>query len=172
MLQGESAFYTIASRLVTALDAALVGSISGRPERACVVPGEIAWDECDCGMLAVSPRRWFLSSSFPEAAEDSGAARIGPCSHAWIVGELDVEIVRCAPSPTGTALSVPCAQLDAAAQQLVSDAYFVLNGTIELLCAMKEDNEIVDYVLADQETIGPTGGCVGVGLRVQVAVPR
>lgn len=172
MLKGPTAFYTIASQLVADIDVALADSLGGRPERACVVPGEVAWDECDCGMLAVTVRRWNLSDGFPGESDTRGALRIGPCDLPWIVGELHIQIVRCAPSPNNNALSVPCPRLDAAAEVLISDAYTVINQTIITLCGYKSDEEIVDYQVGEQETIGPDGGCVGSVVVVQVSIDR
>lgn len=172
MLSGPNSIYTIALRLVTALDEALAASLGARPERACVVPGEIAWDDCQCGMLAVSPRSWGLSDSFPDDSDARGSQRTTPCDLPWLVSLLDVQLVRCASSPTGNALSVPCTALDADSQILISDAYVIITETTSLFCGMKNDEDIVDYLISDVTTIGPSGGCVGVELQVSVAVDR
>lgn len=171
MLQGAQAFFTIADRLVTAISDALTTSLGGAPERACVVPGEIAWDECECGMLAVSPNRWLLSDSFPSETS-SGEGRITPCDLPWLVGELNIQIVRCAPSPANNSFSVPCARLSEAAQTHVSDAYVTLTTTVLTLCEMKSDEEIVDYVISDQTSVGPQGSCVGTELVALVSIYR
>lgn len=172
MLRGPTAFYVIALQLTTSLDEALATSTGGRPERACVVPGEIAWDDCQCGMLAVTPRSWALSDTFPDDADSRGSLRSSPCDLPWLVSTINVQLVRCAPSPNGNALSVPCTALDAASQILISDAYVVVTETTSLFCTMKNDDEIVDYIISDVATIGPSGGCVGVELQVSVAVDR
>lgn len=172
MIQGASGFYDVANRLVLAIDEDLLASIAGRPDRACVVPGDIAWDGCDCGILAVSPRSWFVSDAFPDASDARGSLRVGPCDLPWLVGTIEVQIVRCAPSPDGNMLDVPCDKLDAAAEILVSDAYLTLRSVSVTLCELRNDEQIVDFVLGEQQTVGPQGGCVGTMLTAQVALNR
>jgi hypothetical protein len=171
MMRGPSAFYDVASILVTGVADALDESPAGRPDRACVVPGEIAWDGCDCGVLAVSPRSWTLSDAFPDVAGFTGV-QATPCDLPWLVGTIEVQIVRCAPSPDGNVLSVSCARLDAAAEILVADAYLTITETVATLCELRLSEEIVDYALGEQLTVGPAGGCVGTSLTVQVALER
>jgi hypothetical protein len=163
-------FFDVAGILVTGIGSALAASAGGSVQRACVVPGDIAWDECDCGLLAISPNRWFLSDTFP--ASTGPGSRNGPCELAWLVGELVIQVIRCAPNPRQGATSPTCAQLSAGAQVLVSDAYVTLATTLRILCELKEQGRIIDFSLNDEITRGPEGGCVGVELRAQVAVPR
>lgn len=172
MIRGQRGFYDVASILVTGIDDELRQSPAGRPDRACVVPGEIAWDGCDCGMLAVSVRSWVLTDSFPDASEIGGALRAGPCEMPYIVAAMEIQIVRCSPSPDGVMLNVPCPELDVAAQILIEDAWLTVRRTTVELCELKSDEQIVDYVVAEQNTIGPSGGCVGTSLLVSVALER
>lgn len=173
-LRGPTAFYQVAQLLVTNVAVELAASLGGAVERACVVPGEIAWDGCSCGLLAVSVRRWFLTDSFPEssAAFGANAVRATPCHMPYLVGELRLQVVRCAPIPDDNAISVPCSALDAAAQVLLSDAYVALTETASTLCELRESDQIIDYVLGDQETQGPAGDCVGTELVAQVGLER
>jgi hypothetical protein len=175
-LRGPTAFYQVADILVTNVEAALATSLGGVVERACVVPGEIVWDACNCGLLAVSVRHWFLTDNFPESSSGLGSGAIGvrssPCDLPWLVGELRLQVVRCAPIPDGNALSVPCPDLDLAAQVLISDAYVALTETVSTLCELRETEQIIDYVLGEQETQGPAGDCVGSELVAQVGLMR
>jgi hypothetical protein len=174
-LRGPTAFYQVADLLVTNVEAALAASLGGAVDRACVVPGDIAWDGCNCGLLAVSVRRWFLTDNFPESSVGIGTSaivRATPCDLPWLVGELRLQVVRCAPIPDGNALSVLCPELDAAAQVLLSDAYVSLTETVSTLCELRESEQIIDYVLGDQETQGPAGDCVGSELTAQVGLMR
>ena len=174
-LRGPTGFYQVADLLVTNVAAVLVTSLGGAVERACVVPGDIAWDSCNCGLLAVSVRRWFLTDNFPESSAGIGnttGIRATPCDLPWLVGEVRLQVIRCAPIPDGNAISVPCPELDAAAQVLLSDAYVALTETVSTLCELREIDQIVDYVLGDQETQGPAGDCVGSELTAQVALVR
>lgn len=173
-LRGPTAFYDLANVLVTNVAAVLATSLGGAVQRACVVPGEIVWDACNCGLLAVSVRRWFLTDSFPETSTTFGGntVRATPCDLPWLVGELRIQVVRCAPIPEGQAISVPCPELAAAAQVLLSDAYVTLTETVATLCELRETDQIIDYVVGDQETVGPAGDCVGNELVAQVALMR
>lgn len=172
MYQGPTAFYQISRLLVSNIDVALGTSTYGSVDRVCVVPGELAWDECECGTLAVSPRRFFMSDEFPEDAASRGTTRTTPCDLPFLVAEVIITIARCAPQPGDGQLAPSCVALDAAAQVLLSDAYVVLTETISTLCTLVADNEIIDYVLMDQVTHGPEGSCVGTELSFQVGIPR
>lgn len=172
--RGATGFYDVANVLIENVGVALADSAGGQVERACVVPGEIAWDGCNCGLLAISVRNWTLTDDFPQssAAFGANATRATPCNLPWLVGELHIQVVRCAPIPDGNALSVPCAALDEAARILISDAYVTLTETVSTLCELRESDQIIDYVLSNQETLGPAGDCVGTELTVQVGLVR
>lgn len=169
-LTGPLAFYTLSANLVTELSDALVASPGGRPQRACVVPGQIAWDSCECGALYVSPTRFFLNDTFP--ASLNGEARTTPCELAWRIATITVQILRCAPAPQGMSVSVSCAQLDPVARVVVADAYLVQERALSYLCGLKETYEIADFTLGDQTTVGPQGTCVGSELPIYVSLPR
>lgn len=174
-LRGPTGFYDVAQLLVDGVEAALATSLGGPVERACVVPGDIVWDGCNCGLLAVSVTRWFLTDDFPETSSGFGATssvRVTPCDLPWLVGELHVQVIRCAPIPERGAIDVPCPDLDTAARVLVSDAYVTVTEAVSTLCELRESDQIVDYVVGDQETRGPAGDCVGTDLTVQVGLVR
>lgn len=174
-LRGPTAFYDVAQILISNLVTELADSIGGPVQRACVVPGEIVWDGCNCGLLAISVRRWFLTDEFPEGSVgfgDTSTTRGTPCDLPWLVGELRLQVVRCAPIPEGNAISVPCSELADTAQVLISDAYVLLTETLRTLCELREDEQIIDYVLGQEETQGPAGDCVGVELVAQVGLMR
>lgn len=174
LLTGPNAFYEIMQRLLANVTADLVPSLGGPVNRACVVPGEMAWDACDCGEYNVTAVRFFLSDDFPIGELGDGTIRNTPCLEPWYVAQLDQQIIRCAPSPgdTPNTTAVPCDQLDEAAQILVHDAWILINATVATLCEMKSNDEIVDFLTAQHITVGPDGGCVGVLLTSYVALPR
>jgi hypothetical protein len=174
-LRGPTAFYDIGQLLIANIAAELADSLGGPVQRACVVPGEIVWDGCNCGLLAISVRRWFLTDDFPEGSigfGESTTTRATPCDLPWLVAELRLQVVRCAPIPDGQALSVPCPELAATAQILLSDAYVLLTETVRTLCELREADQIIDYVVGAEETQGPAGDCVGVELVAQVGLMR
>lgn len=171
-LSGPGAFYEVASILVTGVSDELVGSLGGAIERAGVVPGDVVWDDCSCGLLAVTVTRFFLSDNFPADSTTTGEVRIGPCDMPWVVGEIHLDVVRCAPLPTGEELAPSVEALDLSAQVLLDDAWHALHRATQELCALKQDEMIIDYVAGEQAAVGPLGDCVGTDLRLLVAVER
>lgn len=172
--RGPAAFYDVGNVLLANLETVLADSSGGAVDRACLVPGEIAWDGCNCGLLAISVRNWFLTDSFPETslAFGANAARGTPCDLPWLVGDLVIQVIRCAPTPDGNAISVPCPELDESARVLISDAYVTLTETVSTLCELRESDQIIDYIVGSQATVGPAGGCVGSELTAQVGLVR
>lgn len=166
MITGTSRWYTVGRRLV---DAAYNG-LSSKPARSGMVPGEIAWDSCDCaGMLAVSMPRAYLSEAFPEEAEEVVSAR---CQAPYEVGEFTVSVVRCAPQPDGVNPAPSVAELDAAAGLLLQDTAETLDAVALLLCQMQDADDVSDYLINPAEQVGPEGGCVGFTLRVRIGLVR
>ena len=62
MISGPGKWYTVAETLRQAVHTELTTT----PQRSGVVPGQIAWDECDCGLLAVSVAQIYLTETFPD----------------------------------------------------------------------------------------------------------
>lgn len=165
MITGPLKWYTVAA----ALEAAVYAELTTKPDRHSVVPGAIAWDECDCGLLAVSLARIHLSDTFPAQL----TTRVGACDAAWEVGEYVVQLIRCAPNPDGVDdLAPSTAALDASAQEILQDAYELLHAVSVKLCEMKADRDIVDFFLSPLTSQGPSGGCVGNELRFLVGLQR
>jgi len=126
------------------------------PARACVTVGEIAWDECPCGQLAVSLIELFPSETFPTFT----LAPTVRCPPKLTVAHYTVELVRCA--NTGSDISPPtCQALAADALLAVRDAHAVRAGITCCLDQAAAARSIVDYALGRQVMIGPQGGCVG-----------
>lgn len=171
MITGPLGFYTIANGLALAVNAALATSLGKQPQRVSVVPGDIADDDCSCGALYVSPSDFFLSDDFPQGGFNAGT-RETPCELAWAVSRIAVRLMRCAPSPVGTALAPTVQALDTATQVYVSDAYVVRRTVLSYLCGLKSNDDIIDFALGDQSRQGPSGGCVGTEIVVYVSLPR
>jgi hypothetical protein len=165
VIAGAARWYTVGTHLVTAVR----DGLSSKPSRVGLVPGEVAWDSCDCGgMLAVSLSRLYLSEGFPEESE----AVNGACQPPYEVGQFTVAVVRCAPNPDGVEAAPPADELDTAAGLLLQDATEMLDAVSALLCRLKEDDEVLDYLVTPVEPAGPEGGCVGVTLTVRVCLVR
>lgn len=165
MITGPVRWYTVGQHLVTSVRTAL----SSKPKRFGMVPGEIAWDSCDCGgMLAVSLSRLYLSESFPEESETVS----GACQPPYEVGQFTVAVVRCAPNPDGTESAPKADELDTAAGLLLQDATQMLDAVAATMCRLKDGDDVLDYLVTPVEPVGPEGGCVGVNLTVRVCLVR
>lgn len=164
MITGALKWYQVAA----AAEAAVYAELTTKPDRHGVVPGAIAWDECDCGLLAVSVAQIFLTETFPDQLTRKVS---NACDAPYEVAELVIQVVRCAPNPDG--LDPPTvAELDASAQEVLRDAYEMLKGASVRLCEMNRDRDIVDFMLRPLTAQGPSGGCVGNELRAYVALGR
>lgn len=166
MITGTARWYTVGSYLVNATRTGLSSSVA----RAGQVPGEIAWDDCNCdGILAVTTPRVFLSENFPDEAEGTVGVR---CQAPYEVGEFTVSVLRCAPQPEGQNLSPDADDLDSAAGLMLQDVAETMDAVSALLCQLKDADDISDYLITPAESAGPEGACVGFTLRVLVSLER
>lgn len=165
MITGPLKWYTVAATI----EAAVYAELTTEPDRHGVVPGSIAWDECDCGLLAVSVAQVFLTETFP----DPLTRKVGSvCDAPYEVGEIVIQVVRCAPNPDNQGGPPTVAELDASAQEVLRDAYEMLRATSIELCEMNTARDIADFMLRPLTAQGPSGGCVGNELRAYVALTR
>lgn len=169
-LRGPDAFYQIGSAILEGVEAALEDSTGGPVNRSGMVPGEVAWDECDCGLLTGTLARTYRSDTFPQVTQAGVTSDLSACDPPWRVGELVLLVVRCAPVPAEGQLAPSAEALDAAAAVLVSDEYVLDTAARSRLCELRRDDQIIDFVMLGVSSVGPGGGCVGVQLRVHVAV--
>lgn len=163
MILGPMKWYVLAETLRQAIHA----DLTVKPDRSGVVPGAIAWDECDCGILAVTYAQIYPSEVFPDLLNNPA----GNCDASLEVGELIIQLIRCAPNPE-TELAPSVAALDASAQEVLRDAYELIQSTRETLCMMEDARDISSYLLRPLVPQGPSGGCVGNELRVFVGLLR
>lgn len=165
MITGPLKWYTVASTL----EQEVYAELTIKPDRHSVVPGVIAWDECDCGLLAVSVAQVYPTETFP----DQLARRVGnACDAPWEAAEIVIQVVRCAPNPDDPMTAPTTAELDASAQEVLRDAYEMLLAVSVKLCEMNRDRDISDFMLRPLTAQGPSGGCVGNELRAYVSLPR
>jgi hypothetical protein len=164
MITGPLKWHTVASTI----EQAVYAELTTKPDRHGVVPGAIAWDECDCGLLAVSVARIFLTETFP----DELSRRIGnACDAPYEVAELVIQVIRCVPGPD-SATAPTTVQLDASAQEILQDAYELLKAVSVKLCEMNRDRDIADFMVRPLTAQGPSGVCGGNELRAYVALGR
>ena len=170
MLTGSDALYTVAANVLEEVRQRLASTQSGAPNRYCVVPGAIAWDECDCGTLAVALTRSIVADAFNiDSLQFISATR---CGAPYLIGDLILQVIRCAPNPQGSQLSVSCEDLERSAREVTIDAYESFNGVICALTEMVDMNTIDDFALREQVMVGPQGGCVGSEVRFSVSILR
>jgi hypothetical protein len=168
MLSGSLAAYTI---LAAVRDACVTALSSNAPARVSIVPGAIAWDNCDdCGVLALASTRNYLSDQFPN--ETVANTAIGPMPGAILCTDMVVQIIRCAPQPQQNQLAPSVSALDASAQVVIADAVVVLCTVIATLTTMQVNGDIEDFLIRQQPFVGPEGACVGSELQFVVGVIR
>lgn len=160
---------TVAVTVLDTVSAALTGSAGGPVSRIALMPGlEIAWDDCQCGTLALAVTNRYTSRNFPITAQDLPVN----CCNLYLVYEYALVIVRCVPGETTDARPPKVAALASAFDVQESDA-FVLRTQTE--CALASlytptgSETIAAYVVNDQPSLGPQGGCAGSQLNFKVA---
>jgi hypothetical protein len=171
MLTGPSTFYTVIAAVRDAVATALTSTTGGAPSRVAVVPGAIAWDECDtCGMLALSLLRTFLSDDFP--IELAQPASLAGTQGALLCADMAVQVIRCAPQPADRESAPTTEQLDAAGRITSEDAYATLCAVLSILGTMETNDSILSFVVRPVNVVGPEGACVGIELMFTVGVIR
>lgn len=168
MITGQLGFYTVGTTLLNAINAALQETPGGAISRVGMVPGTIAWDDCDCGLLACAVTSEYLSDTFPLPLTDNAS----PCAAAWLVGQLVVQVIRCAPTIKIDGAMPSVSELDASAQSVIADAWQLMSTVPCLLETMKDAGEIIEYNVARVTAQGPLGGCVGNELSVFIGLGR
>ncbi|MFJ8852370.1 hypothetical protein [Streptomyces sp. NPDC102437] len=169
-----------------ALDAAAeeIPGQPGCPEcRACVIPGQAAWDSCDAeqgcggaggapGQLTVNVARIYpAAQGFP--AEDRTVQGVRGCTPAPLTAvELVITLLRCAPVMDEDGCPPSCEEQTEAARILHVDMATVYSA---LWCCLSglgpHPRKPYRFLVGGQRTIGPEGGCVGLEQRVTVALP-
>jgi len=142
----------------------LADTTAGVPNRVCIYPGDVAWDECNCGMLALTTTRIYASARFPTL----NAELIMDCGLPYMVASLEISMLRCIPSIQEGKRSPTCTQLGNATQIQYEDAFAVWQGTLCCLQAMKEHNFVQEFAIGVQSFIGPQGMCGGSMLAVDL----
>jgi hypothetical protein len=109
--------------------------------RVCFVPGEIAWDNCMCGQLAITEVRRYPSRAFPLEEIDHTAE----CGAPWLVVNFLISLVRCVPIPGDDGEPPSCAELNVAAIQLSTDMGNMRRAVECCLDAMYNANTVAAY---------------------------
>jgi len=156
----------IAAQLITSTLASLAAVGAEAPERYCVIPGEFAWDACECGTLAV---RWTgnaFGTSVTSTTQDTDTG----CGPPVVNIGLNVVLLRCAPGPRSDGAPPTCAQLAVAAAVLHRDVFALEDAMIDAVMALRANSTILDWALIGQSPVGPQGLCVGTSYNLTVAI--
>jgi hypothetical protein len=152
--------FDVADGIRLAALAALDPTIS----RSCVVPGEVAWDDCQCGQLVISEVDRYPSSAFPI----DGVEHDDACGEPWHVVQFLLSLTRCVPTVDDNGNAPSCEALSDAAHQLMKDksdvrfaVYCYLNGKFDA-------GDVEAFSLGHQLTTGPQGLCAGHDLTIFV----
>lgn len=168
MISGPYTWYRIAYELAQAVQQALTVDVN----RVSVVPGEIAWDDADCGAVYATWNRVYYSDVFPEPLGQP----VGNCWPTLKAAEFVIQVVRCvAPAPGlpgGLAVTTgpSVEELESDAQRLSRDTEEASAAMARWLCQAMENQDINNWLSGEITFVGPLGSDVAVELHVQVAV--
>lgn len=152
-------FYPALQVLLAGVRMQLLATPTGWPAEAreYVVPGQLAWDECECGLLGIE----WLSAPFSQAFPNPSPPTDDGC-RPYLALQVQVTVLRCAPNP-GTHGEAPTpTALSDAAQTNLNDLEALLEGVASSVKFMLASNMILNYSLQAPTPAGPQGSCVGV----------
>lgn len=155
---------TIAQCLLQCVSSAVDNAGSLTINRVCLVPGDIVWDNCDCGQLAISETRRFGGRDFNVEEETNE----GDCAEPWLTVDLALSLMRCAPVGDDAGNPPDCTLLTAAATQLMKDKRDIRRAVMCCLTAIfnQEPTPLRAFSLGSQDTAGPQGACVGSTMQI------
>lgn len=159
---------TIVTAVRDCVRTALAATTAGAPARVCEVPGELAWDDCECGVLTVTIGPLSLSTAFPEPSRDLDLA--SSCAPPYLAVPLTITVLRCAAGPDTAGNPPTCTQLDAAALEWVTDVAATRRAIACCAADLQQAGTIETWVLQETTPLGPQGGCVGSATRLTVGL--
>lgn len=164
--------FTIVTGVGECVREELAETEAGVPDRFClIVPGEIAWDECECGQFAQSITTEVPSENFPFPSTDRRTTACGP---QFLVVTVVASLTRCVPTFDRNNRAPSCDSLFAAALRLEEDRGALRRGVTCCLRAMRNTYtspiRITDFTVGAATSVGPNGTCAGVELTYQFAV--
>lgn len=146
-----------------------IAELTPTPElsRVCLlVPGDIAWDDCQCGSFTQTAGPWLWSNNGRVTTGYIGDAN--NCGPHYLGIEVTAEVLRCVAQPVGDALAPTCEALLLDRQQLDTDAAAIRNGIICCLQTLLADEGIESFEIMSHTPIGPQGGCVGSQVKYRI----
>lgn len=161
-----------AAAIVTGIGMCVVEELENTPEsggvpakmRVCLlVPGNIAWDGCDCGQFAQTIQRDYPTTQFPVDASEI-ITGLGGCNARPRVYQVLASIIRCVPGLSGGTppKSPTCDALLASALVQQGDAFALQRGVECCLSTLQDNYVIAKYLVGGVTFVGPEGLCGGV----------
>src|SRR5687767_5000273 len=126
----------VAARLLSETLTQLTAVGATLPDRACVVPGELAWDECDCGLLAVRWTGLSYGSTVTSITPDTDQG----CALPFVNLAFNVVLLRCSPGPGQNGEAPSCDKLAETAQILHTDVFALEKAVAVAVSALEDDN--------------------------------
>lgn len=160
---GPIGHYVNVTGIAECITERLAETTAGVPNRVCIYPGDVAWDSCECGMLALTTTRIAPSSTFPPVSPEV----IIDCGIPYLIATLEITMLRCIPQGDGKRPPT-CAQLSAATQIQYEDAFAVWQGTLCCLRLMRDAGFVQEFSMGVQTFTGPQGMCGGSVLTVDL----
>lgn len=175
---GNTRICDVASVLVTgvgaAIDAAQVPDDA--LQRKLFQFGEVAWDNCQCGLLAITVNRVYTSRGFPT---DTSQEKRGNCNVGYRVVDASLLIVRCVPvegDDSNNALVTPpkVTDVETTTRRTFVDENVAWSTLSCMLDAMYNaaPQQIAEWVVNDSIPLGPQGACGGVQINFKYAFMR
>lgn len=155
--------YVVVTGIAECITARLAETTGGVPNRVCIYPGDVAWDACECGMLALTTSVIYPSDSFPTL----GVAAVSDCGLPYMVANLQITMLRCIPQISEKRYPT-CTQLGTATQIQYEDAFAVWQGTLCCLKILQDNQFIQEFNFGAQTFVGPQGMCGGSTLSVDL----
>lgn len=154
-----------------AVDAINANSPDNLLNRVCLhVPGQIAWDDCQCGSFTQTAGPWLWSENGRTPTELFGDEN--HCRTAFTGIAVTAEVLRCVPGVDDDGNSPSCEALAFASQQLHADAVAMRRGIVCCLENMRVAGEIEAWGVVSHNAIGPEGGCAGSQLVYRFWLPN
>lgn len=137
-------------------------------KRHCIIPGEISWDDCQCGQLVIAEQRRYPSNDFPLEQVDHTAE----CGAPWLTIVFLASLARCVPNPDNSGNAPSCEKLEESAFQLNRDMGIMRSSIDCCLDNLYNQNQITAYELGAQEIQGPSGSCIETNLMILIGIPN
>jgi hypothetical protein len=159
----QTSISTISTILVTGTAAALAASSpNGEVLRAEVALGEVAFDDCSCGLVALTvPRVYVSRPGFPL----DGTLVAQNCDTGYVVAQVNITVARCFPGPDENGNPPTSDVISTASVNLYQDAAIVWNYLSCQLGAWTRANPqryVAQYILQEQVPLGPGGSCAAI----------